>query len=416
MILDKWQREVLEWDGNMAIRSSRQAGKSTIISIKAAEFAIKNPRKLVMIVASVERQANLLFEKTLNYLNDKYRDLISTGTLKPTKHLINLKNGSRIMSVPCGIDGHGIRGYTIDMLIFDEAAYINEAVFTAVIPSMLTTKGKIILLSTPFGKRGYFYNCFNDDNFKTWHIRWNECPRADKEFIARERERMSKLQFLQEYEAEFVDELRQFFPSDLIRSCMILQRGYPLSPSGDKFLGVDIARMGDDESTFCSVIRENDDIKMFDLEITTKTLITDTIEKIRSLNRSNDYKKIYIDDAGIGAGVYDVLLKDDVVRRKVIALNNAKKSLDYEDKYHKTLIKEDLYNNLIALMQRGKIAFLDDPEIMLSLKSVQFEYVDDGKGKVKTRIFGDYTHIAEAIVRSAWCSKEKNLNIWVRCK
>jgi len=62
-------------------------------------------------------------------------------------------------------------------------------------------------------------------------------------------------------------------------------------------------------------------------------------------------------------------------------------------------------------MEKGYIKLLDDPEIFQSLKSVQYSY-EDGR----FRIFGNYTHIVEGLIRAYWGSKTKHLNIsisWV---
>src|SRR3990167_4156360 len=96
MELDDWQKEILQTEGNICLRSGRQVGKSTIISIKAAEYAVKNREKTILIIASVERQASLLFEKTLGYIFDNYKEFLAKGKDKPTKHIIKLKNGSTI--------------------------------------------------------------------------------------------------------------------------------------------------------------------------------------------------------------------------------------------------------------------------------------------------------------------------------
>ena len=53
MILDPWQQQVLDTDGNLCICSGRQSGKSTIISQDAGEYAMKNPKKNIMIIALV---------------------------------------------------------------------------------------------------------------------------------------------------------------------------------------------------------------------------------------------------------------------------------------------------------------------------------------------------------------------------
>lgn len=410
MKLDDWQAQVLQTKGNLCLRSGRQVGKSTIISIKAGEFAVNNRNKTILVIASVERQSYLLFEKILDYLVTNYKSMIKTGKWRPTKHVVRLKNGSVIHCLPTGLTGYGIRGYTIDLLIADEAAFIPEEVWTAVTPMLAVTKGDIWLLSTPHGKEGYFYRAFSDPAFTTFHVSSEDCPRRDDEFLKKERERMTKVQYAQEYLGEFVDELLQFFPSSLIKECMSVDKGAGYLHGRDKFLGVDVARMGTDQSVMISVDRHGDRLRMFDMLITEKSHLTETIRLILDKDKIWNYRKIYIDDGGMGVGVFDPLLEHNQTKRKVVAINNARRSLDRDESRKKKLMKEDLYNNLLRLMEQHKIELFDDPEIYLSLKSVQYEYTDDGSLK----IFGNYTHIVEALIRAAWCVKDKTLNIWIR--
>src|SRR3990167_11475549 len=165
LVLDDWQVRLLKSQGNIALRSGRQVGKSTVVSIKAAEFALSGNDLSILIIAAVERQAQLLFEKVLDFMMTHYRSAIKRGNDRPTKHVIKLVNGSVIRCLPTGLSGLGIRGFTVDLLIADEAAFIPEAVWTAVTPMLAATKGDIILLSTPFGKGGYFYRCFQAKEF-----------------------------------------------------------------------------------------------------------------------------------------------------------------------------------------------------------------------------------------------------------
>jgi hypothetical protein len=409
--LDDWQMEFLRnLYLNKVLRSGRQVGKSTIVSIGAGEFALKNSKKNIMIIASVERQAQLLFEKVLSYIHAKAKNQILGGKDKPTRHKLTLKNGTRIYCLPTGDTGYGIRGYTIDLLIADEAAFIGEDVWTAVTPMMAVTKGKMWLLSTPLGKKGYFYRCFDDENFEKYHIRSTECPRRDEEFLKQEEKRMTKAQFAQEYLGEFIDQYHQFFPDDLIKNCMTGKRKDMFDKSGTYYLGVDIARMGEDESTFEIIDRRNRD-KPVHVEnlITRKTITTETTNLIIELEKRYNFKQIFIDDGGMGVGVFDQLLSNDLTKRKVVAINNSYRPLDKYEKQRKKLIKQDIYANLLSLMEKGNITLLDDDEIFLSLKSIQYEY--DGKGNMK--IYGKYAHIADGLVRAAWCVKDKSLNIYL---
>jgi len=408
--LDKWQEEVLNTEGNICLRSGRQVGKSTIISLKAGEFAVKNKDKLIMVIASVERQAYLLFEKILAYLHANYRSYIKKGKDRPTKHKINLNNGSTIYCLPTGMSGYGIRGFTVNLLIADEAAFIPEEVWTAVTPMLAITRGDIWLLSTPHGKEGFYYRAFQDETFTAFHVSSEDCPRKNVKFLESEKARMTKVQYAQEYLGEFCDELMQFFPTQLIKDCMVASL---CSPSGgDNFLGVDVARMGADETVLVSLARtERKKLKMIDMAITTKTMLTETVKLILHKDNQFSYKKIYIDDGGMGVGVFDPLLQEEQTRRKVVAINNASRALDRDEKRKKKLLKEDLYNNLLRLMEQKKIEFFDDEEIFMSLKSIQYEYTDERN----LRIFGSYSHIAEALIRAAWCMKDKSLNIMAFC-
>lgn len=423
MILDNWQKQVLETEGNLCLCSGRQVGKSTVISMKAGEFALNNPKKVIMVIASVERQALLLFEKILSYIHEKNKSAIKTGKDRPTKHKLNLKNGSVIHCLPTGDSGYGIRGFTIDALYADEAHFIPEEVWAAVTPMLATTGGNINLLSTPFGAQGYFYRCFYDKKFKSFHIstedvaKKREDPQKTRmlEFLKDEKERMTKLQYQQEYLGLFVGGIMRFFPDELISQTCVIENKNIIIPKKDNFQGIDIARMGGDETVLISLNRINrKQLKQFDLTIPEGQLLTDSVRLIIHKDKTINHKKIYIDDGGLGVGVYDPLLENRQTKRKIVAINNARRSIDIElgakSARKKVLLKEDLYNNLKNLMENQNIALFDDPRIKQSLRSIQYE---NSEGYLK--IYGNYSHIVEAVIRAAWCIKDKSLNIMAFC-
>lgn len=414
--LDGWQKEVVEAEGNLCIRSGRQVGKSTVIAVKVGEFVTKNSKKSVMVISATERQAYLLYSKILAYLMDHHKQCVKKGKDRPTKTEIKLTNGSIIRCLPTGLDGIGIRGYTVDWLVADEAAYIPEDVWSAVTPMLATTKGTtkgaIILLSTPKGVGNYFYEAYHNPTFKTWHVSSEDCPRISKSFLEEEKRSKTKLAYAQEYLGEFTDNLRQLFPDKLIKECMTQERG--MGEAGIKYMGMDIARMGGDECVFAIGRRQGEIIYHMENYVTENILIPDTINKTLEFDKAYNFKKIYIDTGGMGVAIFDFLLRNDQTRSKVVAIDNAtrpveKKMWDKEPR-RKTLMKEQLYMNLKRLMEQGKIKLLKDENIFFSLKSIQCEYTDNGDLK----IFGTYTHITEALIRLAWCDQEKSLNLLMR--
>ena len=412
MILDTWQEKVMETPGNLCLRSGRQVGKSTVIAIKAARYALENPDKLVMVISKTERQAELLFAKILRNIHNIAKTQIMKGKDRPTKKRIKLKNKSVIHCLPAGDTGYGIMGFTIDLLIADEAAFIPEEVWNSVIPALAVTRGNIWLLSTPFVKEGFYYECFKDPTFTSFHTTSEDCPRRDDVFLAHKKSILTRSQYAQMYLGEFIDEFRQFFSDDLIKACCTGKRPEKFE-SGDYFLGVDVAGMGEDQSTF-EIIKRISRRNLIQVEnlFTTKTRTTDTTDEIKRLNNLYHFRRIYIDDAGMGIGVLDQLLLDSKTKFKVMGLSNVRRSTDAEEGETKTQ-KEDLYQNLLCLMERGEVVLLDDDEVKASLKSVQFEYTDDRHGKRVLKINGMDDHIAEGLNRGCWCSKDKDLNIFV---
>lgn len=421
--LDPWQKKYVETEGNCFLLCGRQSGKTTAASIKFGDRAAKNKNQIILMIAYTEKQAYALFFKTLMYLRAKYpKMLITKGEKKHTKHIIHLTNGSMIMCYAAGLDGTGIRTFTVTSLVIDEAAPMAREVFTSVTPMISVTGGTIDVLSTPRGKSGYFYECSDDKslgdkirkNFTRFYVNAEDCPRHSIEHLEDEKRTMPSLQYAQEYLAKFLDDVKQFYSDDLIRSVMV-DKPLSISREGDNFLGVDIARMGKDDSVFVSILRtgyRNEyKLSMYDMLITKKTRLTDTVNLILSKDLAEEYKKIYIDDGGLGVGVLDPLLDNDQTKRKVVGINNAKRIISYSSnkkEIGKPLMKEEMYVNLKVLMEMKEITLPKKDELFNALKSIQCE---DFEGKIK--LWGRDDHIVEALVRAAYCSKDTTLNPFI---
>lgn len=429
MQLDGWQIKFLNTKGDKILYCGRQIGKSVVCSIDAIEYAVNHPGETTLIIAPTERQAYALMVKMLDYIGNKDKGMISKGAKKPTQTKLQLINGHTIWCLPTGIAGVGIRFLTIHRLYAEEMSRIPREVFDAVNPMLLTTGGATIGLTTPAGTDTYASDVWNNRNdafasFTRFSISseevakdrplsasWTEKQRENMLlFLEREKKRMSIVAYAQEYLGKEMEALKQFFSTELIKKCMILDRSakHYSAAAGDKFLGVDVAGMGGDETVLISLARiGRERLKQVDMERAKETLTTETTLRIKAANAKWNYKKIYIDDGGLGFGVFSELLSDTDAKGKVVAINNSSRPLDRDEDRKKRILKEDLYTNLKVLMEQGKIELFDDPELFVSLRSVQCEYNDS-----KLEIFGNYTHIAEALIRAAWCIQDKTLGLW----
>jgi hypothetical protein len=433
--LDAWQQEVIDCEERyICLCKGRQIGGTFTFARKAALRLLKQPNARIIVLSLTEDQAQTVIVMVLDYLLSHHKSKICTGMKRPTKSTIQLTNGSIIRSRPTGDTGDGARGFTGDVLYLNECSRMNELVFEAAKPILLTTGGEIWMDSTPFGKYtkdrtkfNYFYKAFLNKNSK-WKVfyksseevihnrpvskSWTkEIRELAIQFLDEEKNEMSKLQYGQEYLGLFMEDLQQYFSDELIKKVCCLEHPEGIKQNGEHFAGVDIARMGRDLGVIAVGRRINREmIHQVDNIVTRKQLTWETEERIINMDKIYNCSKIYIDaGAGtLGVSVLDHLLRNEQVKRKVVAINNRARPLD-NDKFAR-LLKEDLYDNLKSLMEKGEIKLLNNSEVKTSLKSVQWQHVYKDGQPTKVKIFGSHTHSAEAIIRMAWCIKEKVIN------
>lgn len=217
MTPDPWQASLLRSEARRnLVLCSRQSGKSTTCAALALHSAIYDPG-LVLVLAPAQRQSSELFRKIVGF----YRSLSGVPRIVQESALrMELDNGSRIVALP-GTETT-IRGYSGAKVIFiDEASRVSDELFAAVRPMLATTQGRLVALTTPYGKRGWFYEAW--DNGSGWErtlVTAQDCPRIDPDWLVEERALIGDWQFRQEYLCEFVDTDEQFFSSELIEAAM----------------------------------------------------------------------------------------------------------------------------------------------------------------------------------------------------
>ena len=116
-----------------------------------------------------------------------------------------LPNGSRIVGLP-GIEGK-VRGYSaVSLLLIDEAARVPDALYKGLRPSLAASDGDLWLMSTPHGKRGFFYECWEHEGSEWFRVSVpaTECARIAPAFLEAERRAVGPLRFAQEYMGEFL--------------------------------------------------------------------------------------------------------------------------------------------------------------------------------------------------------------------
>jgi hypothetical protein len=211
---DEWQYDLLRSAAaRVLLNCSRQSGKSTM----AALLALHHPGSLILCLAPALRQSQELFGKVASFYRELGRPVVpqAEGRL-----LLELENGSRIVTRP-GSE-KTIRGFSgAALLLVDEASRVDDGLYYAIRPMLAVSGGSLMMLSTPYGKRGVFYEAWTGaEDWERYEIPARQCPRITAEFLAEERRVLPARVYRQEYECSFEETVDQLFSVEEIEAAM----------------------------------------------------------------------------------------------------------------------------------------------------------------------------------------------------
>jgi hypothetical protein len=211
---DDWQGKLLREEPRRALLlCSRQSGKTTVAGLMGLHRALYNSGSLVLIVSPSQRQSGEIFRTVIGF----YHKLVGAPELAAESALrAEFKNSSRIVALPG--NEKTIRGYSgANLIILDEASRIEDELVGGISPMLATTNGSLIALTTPAGKRGWFYDQWTGaDDWTRVRVNAAQCPRISKEFLEEERRRLGPSVFSQEYDLEFIDSSDSMWSVDSI--------------------------------------------------------------------------------------------------------------------------------------------------------------------------------------------------------
>ena len=298
---DGWQSELLRSDSKRdLLLCCRQSGKSTVAAALAVHTAAYHPKSLILLLSPSLRQSGELFRKT----TDCYHSAGKPVPIKTSAALrLELANGSRIISLP-GTE-ETVRGYSgVALLIIDEAARVADELYYSVRPMLSVSGGRLVGLSTPWGRRGWFYNEWaNSQHWAKTKITARECPRLTEETLEAEQAALGDAFFRQEYLCEFLDAGAEgFIHQDWLDNSASLD----VEPRGETHIGLDVARSVKGDSTVFVTVQGQ---VVTDTETARQPDLMATCGRAISLIEETRARSIRIDDGGVGGGVTDRLLE-----------------------------------------------------------------------------------------------------------
>ena len=196
------------------LNCARQWGKSTITAAKAVHEAVHTKERLIWVVSPSARQSGEFVRKAEGFARRLGMRTKGDGTNEMS---LQFPNRSRIIGLPGSEET--IRGFSaVSLLLVDEAARVSDELYLTVRPMLAASSGALWLMSTPRGKRGFFYEAWERGGSEWERIRapGTECGRIERKFLAEERETMGERWFQQEYMCEFVETESGMFEREVV--------------------------------------------------------------------------------------------------------------------------------------------------------------------------------------------------------
>lgn len=189
------------------VNCTRQWGKSTTVALMALHQCFSAPGSLVLMVSPSERQSSELLRKVVPFVQALGVKPKVMGSLS-----VEFRNGSRIVALP-GAEGTILGFSAVSLLIEDESSKVSDALYFSTRPMLAVSGGRHVLMATPFGKRGHFWELCDrrPEGWEYHEVRAEDCQRIPRDFLAEERAQMPDFWYRQSYCCEFVGTTSSWF-------------------------------------------------------------------------------------------------------------------------------------------------------------------------------------------------------------
>jgi phage FluMu gp28-like protein len=217
--------ELVNANDSVALRWSRQSGKTHMISAWLLHYALLHPGVQIAIVGPSWRQTKIPIRKINGFLSrlpkGLYRKLQAT--------MVSLRNGSLIQAFPCNPDT--IRGFTLDIVYADEYNYIStdQELYDAIVFTLATkAHGKFICSSTPGSTDSMFWKFFNRPQYRHFaksHVTWQQALEPNGPLTKRKVDQLKEeyaddqFRWQREMMAEWAEDEAVWLPLSLITKC-----------------------------------------------------------------------------------------------------------------------------------------------------------------------------------------------------
>lgn len=374
----------------LVLRWSRQCGKSVFAEIMLIEYLCK-PKTFNCYISPTFQLGRKVYKEIMTLLEGK--DIVSKSNSSTMTIETVFGSTLQFFSIEAF---QSIRGFTVSgILICDEAAYFPDTLpngelpwGNVIFPLTKARNPKVLIISTPKGRRGMFWDFYNkamrgNKGIKCLTRTIYDDELATPEQIAEIKAGLPLDAFRQEFEVEFLDDSLSFF------------KGYDKCFSdyafddGPTYIGVDFSSRGDDR-TVATVVNDDGQTEQFEYD---DISLQERCYKIAQLiNSQSDMRSCLLEGNSIGAPMTEMVMQNVApkYRRKCKEWTTTNSS------------KDGIISNLAVLIQNGEVSFKsDNSQLYKELGDFVCHYSKTGKPQYEARSGHDDRVMSLAIALEA---------------
>lgn len=363
------------------ICSGRQAGKSRTLAVLALHEAFGSSDRRVLLLSAGESAARDLLGECARLSSGR---LLAGSVVDESKAQITLTNGSTIRSVPAS--ERQVRGQSVDLLVLDEACWIEDALWTAARFTIIARPGsRVVMASTPFGRSDGFFAVawragqHDEEGFESFHWPSTVSPLVDEELLEQWRRTTSDREFRREVEAEWPESAGAYFSDEELAEATGVY-GLVAPEDADGLAvggGVD---WGFSPDSSALVLLASDPDELVDgkplvwlpwVEEFVRVPYADVIGRICEVGGEGRYRlgTLVSEQNGVGQ------MPTQELRRMRVAGR-------VEGVHTSAASKENAFGALKMLAQQGRIAFPRHPGLLRQLGALEFETTESGTVRI----------------------------------
>ncbi len=376
----------------VAVKSGNACGKSYLAANIACWFLPNHVPSYVITSASSWKGIEKIQWPTMRALKDSAKEewFRQYGHLYESsmEWKIAPQHGAFGVSTKSAENFAGFRSPGGTLVIYDEASAITYDIYEAIMGLAASSNVKIFFIGNPLTPEGPFHDCFTDPSWKTFTISAYDSPNVkyNTEIIPG----LATAKWIEERKAAWGEDSAAFkarvlgeFPDtsedQVISLADIHQatnRDLTTNPQEPVYVGVDVARYGDD-CTIIYVVKGNKVIKTIESR---KKSLMDVVALLVKIVKEYSPAMISIDEVGIGAGVVDRMLELGH-GHTVCGVNMAKSATD-PNKYY-NLRAELWFETKKWLQEIGDIP--DDPILVGDLTAPKYRFTPDDRVQLERK-------------------------------